>query len=332
MTAFSGITVFDSVSEDKLMSGTIELLACARKLADGFNEKVNCILFGEGLNKTLKEAVAFGADNVFVADDPLLKKYNPDVYSITLDRIVRQTAPRCIILGQTSTGADIAPRLAFKLGCDLVTDCVEINVNKETDSIIPIHPIYGGKIHAAFSPLGSQLVLTLRQKSIEPLERDDSRKGEIIPVKVNIDPALIRIKVVKKIKEETEGIRLENAPVVVSGGRGIGSKENFKHLKELAGILNGAVGGSRPATDNGWVPATSKVGLTGKIVAPNVYIAIGISGSSQHLAGCIGSKNIVAINNDPAANIFRVSRYGVVGDWEEILPGFTEKLRELNAL
>ncbi|MGB5157016.1 electron transfer flavoprotein subunit alpha/FixB family protein [Desulfobacterium sp. N47] len=331
MTAFAGITVFDGVFEDKLMPATKEMLACARKLAEVFNEKVNCILFGEGLNETPKEAVAFGADTVFVAEHPLLKDYNPDVYCIALDQITRQTAPRCIILGQTSIGADIAPRMAFKLGFDLITDCIKINFNKETESFLAVHPVYGGKIHAVFASLNSQLIATLRQKSIEPLERDDSRKGEIIPVKVDIDPALIRIKVVEKIKEETEGIRLESAPVVVSGGRGIGSKENFKHLKELAGILNGAVGGSRPASDNGWVPATSKVGLTGKIVAPNIYIAIGISGSSQHLAGCIGSKNIVAINNDPAANIFRVSRYGVVGDWKEVLPGFTEKLRELTA-
>ncbi len=329
MGAFSGITVFDGAFEDILAPGTKELLACARKLADNLDEKVNCILFGEGLNESLKEAVAFGADNVLTADTPILGKYNPDAYSIALERLVRQTASRCLILGQTSIGADIAPRVAFKLGCDLITDCVEINFNKETESFIPVHPIYGGKIYAAFNFTNQQLVITLRQKSIDPLDRDDSRKGNIIPVKVDIEPALIKIKVVKKIKEEITGVRLENAPVVVTGGRGIGSKDDFKYLKELAEILSGAVGGSRPAADNGWVPATSKVGLTGKIVAPKMYIAIGVSGSSQHLAGCIGSKNIIAINNDPSANIFKVARYGVVGDWKEVLPSFTEKLREL---
>ncbi|MFH2046659.1 MAG: electron transfer flavoprotein subunit alpha/FixB family protein [Pseudomonadota bacterium] len=329
MVPFSGITVFDGAYKDILMPGTKEVLSCAKKLANKLDEKVNCILFGEGLNEAPKEAVAFGADNVFIADNSMLKEYHPDIYSIALEQVFKQTSFRCIILSHTAIGADIAPRLSFKLGCDIFTDCVEINFDKETETFNPVHPIYGGKIHAVFSSSGSQLIVTLRQKSFEPLERDDSRKGKIIPVKVDIDPAMIKIKAIKKIKEETKGVRLETAPVVITGGRGIGNKDDFKYLKELAEIMSGAVGGSRPAADNGWVPATSKVGLTGKIVAPEIYIAIGVSGASQHLAGCIGSKNIIAINNDPGANIFKVARYGVVGDWKEVLPAFTAKVSEL---
>lgn len=331
MISFSGITVFDGIYKDTFTIGTKELISCARKLADKLDEKVNCILFGGGLQKAPKEAVAFGADNVFIADNSMLEEYHPEIYAIALEQIFKQTSFRCIILSQNAIGADIAPRLSFKLGCDIFTDCVEINFDKETGTFNPVHPIYGGKIHAVFASSGSQLVITLRQKSFEPLERDDGRKGEIIPVKVDIDPAQIKIKAIKKIKEETEGVRLEAATVVITGGRGIGSKDNFKYLKELAEIMSGAVGGSRPAADNGWVPATSKVGLTGKIVAPKIYIAIGVSGASQHLAGCIGSKNIVAINNDPGANIFKVARYGIVGDWKEVLPAFTAKVSELLA-
>ncbi|GAH99442.1 unnamed protein product [marine sediment metagenome] len=164
------------------------------------------------------------------------------------------------------------------------------------------------------------------------MERDDSRKGEVIPTKVEIDMSQVRTKVTEKVKEEVTGVKLEDAPVIVSGGRGIGGPEPFKTtLKELADVLHGAVGASRPPADNGWVPEALHVGLTGKIVAPDIYIAIAISGASQHIAGCSGSKNIIAINKDPEANIFREAKFGVVGRYEEVIPAFTKKLRELLA-
>jgi electron transfer flavoprotein alpha subunit len=166
---------------------------------------------------------------------------------------------------------------------------------------------------------------------MSPAERDDSRKGEVIDVEAGIDASAIKAKFVEKVKEEVTGIKLEDAPVIVSGGRGMGSAEAFKQLEDLATMLKGAVGASRPATDNGWVPATAQIGLTGKIVAPDVYIAVALSGSSQHMAGCSGSKAIIAVNKDPEANIFREAQFGVVGDWKVVIPAFTAKVKELLA-
>jgi len=166
---------------------------------------------------------------------------------------------------------------------------------------------------------------------MSPLEPNASRQGEIINIDAGLDPQAIRTKVLEKVVEEVEGIKLEDAEVVVAGGRGIGSAEGFKQLEELARLMKGAIGASRPPCDNGWVPDTAQIGLTGKIVAPELYIAVALSGSSQHMSGCSGSKNIIAINKDSEANIFREARFGVVGDWKKVIPAFTEKVRELVA-
>ena len=164
-----------------------------------------------------------------------------------------------------------------------------------------------------------------------PREPDASRQGEIINIDAKIDESAIRTKIVDSVAEEVSGIKLEDADVVICGGRGIGGPEGFAQLEELARLLKGAVGASRPPCDNGWIADTVQIGLTGKIIAPELYIAIGVSGSSQHISGCSGSKNIIAVNKDPEANIFRQARYGVVGDWKKVLPAFTEKVKELLA-
>jgi len=173
---------------------------------------------------------------------------------------------------------------------------------------------------------------TVRSKAMAPLERDGSRKGEVIPTKIDIDESKVRTKILETVKEEAVGIKLEDARVIVCGGRGVGGPEPFRTtLKELADLLHGAVGASRPPADNGWVPEAVHIGLTGKIVAPDVYFAIAVSGASQHIAGCSGSKHIIAINKDPEANIFREAEFGVVGKYEEVVPALTKKLRELLA-
>jgi electron transfer flavoprotein alpha subunit len=166
---------------------------------------------------------------------------------------------------------------------------------------------------------------------MEPAQRDDSRKGEIIDIDAGIDPSTIKVKFLEKVKEEVEGVKLEDAAVVVCGGRGIGGPDGFKQLEELAKVLKGAVGATRPPCDNGWVPSTIQVGLTGKIVTPELYFGLALSGSSQHLAGCSGSKTIVAINKDPEANIFREAHFGIVADWKQALPALTEKIKALLA-
>lgn len=331
MAEAKGIMVYGEIVDGNLSSITTELLGCGRQLADELKEDLACIFLGDQLGEAPKKAIAFGADKVYTAEDSLLKEYQTDSYVTVMEQAVKDIAPRILLLGQTSVGRDLAPRLAFKLGVSLSMDCLELTTDTETKLLQQTRPVYGGNARAVFASESLPQIATVRQKAMSPLEPDEGRKGEITSVKFDLDPTKIRTKVIETVKEEVAGVKLEDAEAIVTGGRGIGGPEGFQQLEELAKILKGAVGASRPPCDNGWVPDTIQVGLTGKIVTPELYIAIGISGASQHLSGCSGAKNIIAINKDAEANIFKEARFGVVGDWKQVLPGFTEKIKELLA-
>jgi len=329
MAEYKGVMVHAEVAEGKLAAIATELLGCGRKLADDLGEKLSAILVGSQVANLAQEAIAFGADKVYIAEGSLLKGYQTDSYVSAMEKVVKQVMPQVVLLGQTTIGRDLAPRLAFRLETTATMDCIELAIDPESKRLLQTKPVYGGNARAIFMSETDPQIATVRAKAMSPLERDAARKGEVITIEAGLDPSAIRTKVLEKVSQEVEGIRLEAAEVVVSGGRGIGGPEGFKQLEELARILKGAVGASRPPCDNGWVPDIFQVGLTGKIVAPDLYIAVAISGASQHLAGCSGCKNIIAINKDPEANIFREARYGVVGDWKKVLPAFTAKVREL---
>ena len=329
MAEYKGVMICGEVVEGRLAAITPELLGCGRKLANELGEELAAILVGSEIKGLAKEAIACGADKVYVVDDPLLKYYQTDAYLAVMDKIIKQASPRIFLLGQTSLGRDLAPRLAFRLKAGLSVDCIELSIDPQTKLLLQTRPVYGGNARATFTTDGMPQMATIRAKAFSPLGRDESRKGEVISLDAEIDASIIKARVVDKVKEEAVGVKLEDAPAVVAGGRGIGSVEGFKQLEELAKLLKGAVGATRPPCDNGWVPATWQIGLTGKIVAPDVYIAVALSGSSQHLAGCSGAKNIIAINRDSEANIFKEARFGVVGDWKQIIPAFAEKVKEL---
>jgi len=248
-----------------------------------------------------------------------------------MEKVVGQAAPQIILLGQTSIGRDLAPRLAFHLKTAASLGCLELAIDPQSKLMLQTKPVYGGNALAVFTTESFPQIATVRAKTMTPLEPDPSRKGEVVKVDAALDPSTIRTKVLEKVAEKVEGIKLEDAEVVVCGGRGIGGAEGFAQLEELAKMLKGAVGATRPPCDNEWVPAGAQIGLTGKIVAPELYIAVALSGSSQHMSGCSGAKTMVAINKDPEANIFREARFGLVGDWKKALPAFTEKLKELLA-
>jgi electron transfer flavoprotein alpha subunit len=306
-------------------------LGCGRKLADDLEEELSAVLIGSGVKEFAPESIAYGADKVYVIDDPLLKDYQADSYVAVIEKVVSQAMPEILLIGQTALGRDLAPRLAFRLNTGLSMDCIDLAIDSESKLLLQTRPVYGGNAQATFTTDGKPQIATVRAKAMSPLERDDSRKGELVSIEAGIDPSTIRAKVIDKVKEEVEGIKLEDASIVICGGRGIGGPEGFKQLEELAKVLKGAVGATRPPCDNGWVASTMQVGLTGKIVTPDVYIGLALSGSSQHLAGCSGSKTIIAINKDPEANIFREAHFGVIGDWKQALPAFTEKVKELLA-
>jgi len=332
MAENKGILVCGELANGKLASITTELLGCGRKLADDLKEDLSCLLTSDSVGGASKEAIAFGADKVYAVEHPALKEYQADSYMQAVEKLVNEISPRAILIGQTSMGRDLAPRLAFKLGTSLTTDCLDLSIDPGTKLLIQTRPVYGGNAQAVFTSELVPQVVTVRTKAMSPLEHDDSRKGEVVPTKIDIDTSKVRAKILETVKEEAVGIKLEDAPVIVCGGRGIGGSEPFQTtLKELADLLHGAVGASRPPADNGWVPEAVHIGLTGKIVAPDIYIAIAVSGASQHTAGCSGSKHIIAINKDPEANIFREAEFGVVGKYEEVVPAFTNKLKELLA-
>jgi len=323
-----GILVVGEASEGKLLPITAEILGAGRKLADELKEPLNCIIIGAGLGDTGKAAVAAGADKVLLADDAQLKDYENSTYMQVMEKAVAELAPRVIIMGQTANGRDLAPRLAFKLGVSAVMDCLELAI--DGGKLQCTRPVYGGNAKAIFTSDALPQIATLRVKAGTPLAPDAGRAGEVVAFAVALDASKIKAKVLETIKEEVAGVKIEDAASVIGGGRGMGGPEPFtKELAELAKILKGAVGASRPPCDNKWVPDSIQIGLTGKIIAPELYIAVGISGSSQHMSGCSGAKCIVAINKDPEANIFKEARFGVVGDWKVVLPAFTAKVKEL---
>jgi len=329
MSEYKGVMIYSEVIEGKLSAIATELLGCGKELADDLGQELSAVLVGSNVSGFAQEAITFGADKVYVVDDPLLEDYQTDSYVSVMAKVAQQAMPQIILLGQTSIGRDLVPRLAFRLGTAATTDCVALAIDTDSKRLLSTKPVYGGNARAIFTWDSGQQIATVRAKVMSPLEPDASKKGEVITIEAGLEASTIRAKVLEKIKEEVVGIKLEDAPVVIGGGRGIGSAEGFQQLAELAKLLKGAVGGTRPACDSGWVPDTAQVGLTGKIVTPDLYLAIGISGASQHMAGCSSSKTIIAINKDAEANIFKEARYGVVGDWKNVFPAFVEKVKEL---
>lgn len=322
----SGVLVFGEVTENgQLAPVTGELLAAARSL-DG---PITCALLGAGTEGPAAGCGALGADRVIVVDDPLLKDYQGDAYVPVGERVCKEVDPSVVLFGQTMIGRDMAPRLAARLGTAVAMDCVEVAL--DGDKLHATRPCYGGAARARYSINGTPQIATLRAKVYDPPQPDTSRQAEVVKQDAGLGADSIRARVTGRKAEAVEGVRLEDAQVVVSGGRGLGGPEGFKPLEELAEILGGAVGATRAVCDMGWYPVAAQVGLTGKVVTPDLYIAVGISGASQHMAGISQVKNIVAINKDPDANIFQAARFGIVGDWKEVVPSFMEKVRELKA-
>jgi len=331
MAEYKGVMTFCEAAEGKLATSAAELLGGGRKLADDLGQELSAVLVGGGISDLAQEAIAFGADKVYVVDAPLLKDYQTDSYVLVMEKVVKQAMPQIIIMGQTAIGRDLAPRLAFRLNTAASLGCLELAIDPQSKLMLQTKPVYGGNAQAVFVCSAFPQIATVRAKAMTPLERDGSRKGEVVTIDAGLDPSAIRARVIEKVPEKVEGIRLGEAKVVVGGGRGIGGAEGFRQLEELASLLKGAVGATRPPCDNEWAPAGAQIGLTGKIVTPDLYIAVALSGSSQHMSGCSGSKAIVAINKDPEANIFREARFGVVGDWKKVIPALTSKLKELLA-
>ena len=326
----AGILVLAEAAEGALESITGELLAAGRSLAESLDEEVAVALLGENLEEMAGEAIALGADKVYLVEDTLLAEPQLDARLAALEGVCRQSEPSVVLIGRTSAGSDIGPRLGFRLGVAVAQDCLAVGVDAESKRVTAVRPVYGGNAMAKVTfPDADPQVVIIREKVFDPREPDPSRNGEVTAVEVEIDPSAIRMNLIETVQRDSKGVRLQDASLVVSGGRGLGGPDGINMVEELARLLGGAVGASRAVCDAGWMDHNAQVGLTGKAIAPNLYITVGISGASQHMAGCSGAKHIVAINRDPEANIFRVSSFGVVGDWRKVLPSFMETVRGL---
>jgi electron transfer flavoprotein alpha subunit len=319
---------------EEMPRAALETIAGARRLADELRDgRVQTLLVGPKTDVAFdtEKLIHFGTDELFVAGDGRLQPQQTSVILELVEHFVRERPPEIILLPHDNLGSEIGSRLAYRLEADIVTDCTGFKIVQEENREEVIHwlkPVYGGKALAYIVSGASPQLATFRAKAFEPLPADDTRRGRMEKVGVKLEsPSPVRL--VESVREETAGVTLDQAEIVVAGGRGMGGEEGFSELEKLAEVLGAAVGGSRPAADLGWIPHSRLLGQTGKIVAPDLYLAVGISGAPQHMAGAGASKTIVAINKDPDAPIFKVAHLGVVDEWQNIIPVLVEEIGKL---
>jgi electron transfer flavoprotein alpha subunit len=329
---YKDIWVFIEVAEGEPRKVGLELLGEGRKLADAMSQKLAGVIIGDGVEGLAKEAFAAGADQVYLVEAPELKHYNTDGYTATFVDLIKTYKPSVILLGATNDGRDLGPRVACRIGTGLTADCTGLGIDEATGFVAWTRPAFGGNIMATIlCPDHRPQMGTVRPSVFKRPVPDYAKTGEVIRVTSKVKPEDIRTKLVEVIKVCTASCNLEEAEIIVSGGRGLCKPENFSLVENLANVLGGAVGASRAAVDAGWKPALHQVGQTGKTVGPKIYFACGISGAIQHLAGMSSSDIIIAINKDPDAPIFKMADYGIVGDVMEVLPLLTEEFRKIKA-
>jgi caffeyl-CoA reductase-Etf complex subunit CarE len=329
LSAYKGVWVFAEQHKGDVASVALELLGEGRKLADKRKAKLSAVFIGHNIKSKAKDLIAHGADLVYLADDPALKDFNDDSYAAILTTLARKHKPEIILAGATAIGRSFFPKVASSLYTGLTADCTVLDIDAETGHLHQTRPAFGGNILATImTPNHRPQMATVRHKVMKPAPRNDSRIGDIIEIPYTQSGDL-RTRVIKTIEELGETVNICEADIIVAGGRGLGSAKNFQLIEELAKVLGGAVAATRGAVDEGWIPYPHQVGQTGKTVCPKLYIACGISGAIQHVAGMQSSEVIVAINRDPDAPIFNVATYGIVGDVHEVVPIMIKKIREL---
>ncbi len=316
----------------KLRPVSFELLGVGRKLSEKLGEELAAVLIGENVSNLAKPLAAYGADKVYLLEHGLLRRYTPDGYTSALSELILNRKPSIVLFGATIIGREFAPRVAARVQTGLTADCTGLDIDDE-GRLVQIRPAFGGKLMAMIvCPKKRPQMSTVRPNVMKKSDPDWSREPKVERVDVNLALETIRTKILDIVKEvNPETIKVEEARIIVSGGRGLGSPENLKMIEDLAQVLGAAVGGSRAIVDAGWLPHHQQIGQTGKTVAPKLYVAVGISGAIQHLVGMQTSDIIIAINKDPEAPIFKVATFGIVGDLFQIVPAITESLRKATA-
>ena len=309
----------------KAASASWEAIGLARTLADGLGGHVMACVLGMEVSGLAQEAIALGADQVFVCDDATVDDYRPEPYIAVLAKLVKENDPAAILMPASARGRDLAGGLAAELGIGVIADCTGVKL--EGDKFAVTRPVYAGKLLTDVTAAAKPVIITTRSRAFPKPEPNASRTGQV----TNVAPALAEDAIASKVTEwvvEEGKVNLADARIIVSGGRGVGGPDGFKPVRDLAVVLGAAVGASRAAVDAGWIPYAHQVGQTGKTVSPDLYIACGISGAIQHQAGMRTAKCIVAINKDPEAPIYKLARYGAVGDLFQIVPALAEEMKK----
>lgn len=328
---YKNIWVFIETYKGEARSVGLELLNPGRRLADECGEKLIAVVLGNKNDENIAAAFSYGADEVLSVENPIFAQYNTEAYTYAMEQLVKKHKPSTILIGATIYGRDFGPRLACRLSTGLTADCTALDIDKDTGNMAWTRPAFGGNLMATIiCPENRPQIGTVRPgvfKKVAPL---GDKTGNVIREPIEVPADIIKTRLIESIQEISgEMVKLEDAEIIVSGGRGLGKPENFSYVRELADTLGAAVGASRAAVDAGWIPHAHQVGQTGKTVGPKIYIACGISGAIQHLAGMGGSDCIVAVNKDPEAPIFSVADYGIVGDLFEVLPVMTKEIKKL---
>ncbi len=326
---YKGVMVIGEQRGGALHPVTYELLARGRILADKLREELSCAILGHGMERSTEEIIQRGADVVYLVDDPALGHFLPQPYAAALARLVKETKPGIVLAAATTQGRTIMPLIAARLDTGLTADCTGLDIDPLDRSLLQTRPAIGGNVMATIkTPVSRPQMATVRPKSAKPLPPDNARRGRVVSKTYEAGMFATCEELIDFVKDTTQDVNVQDADIVVSGGKGLKTRDSFRMVEELASLLGAAVGATRDVVDLGWVGYPHQIGLSGKTVSPKLYIAVGISGSVQHLAGMQTSETIVAINKDRDAQIFKVADVGIVGDLFDVVPEFIEKLKE----
>lgn len=330
---YNDIWVIGELIDGKVHPVTIELIGEGKKLTGKINKKLNVVIAGYGVKEITEKLLSFGVDKVLYIEHELLKDFNTEGYAITISDLIKERKPEIVLLGATSIGRDIGPRIAAKIGTGLTADCTKLEVDETDGKLLQTRPAFGGNLMATIiCPNNRPQMSTVRPGVMEKAQHVEKIKGEVEVITPSIRKEDLRVELIEKIASGKKKVNLTEAKVVVSGGRGLKEASGFKLIQELADTLGGEVGSSRAAVDAGWIESNHQVGQTGTTVRPDLYVACGISGAIQHQAGMHESKYIIAINKDKNAPIFEICDFGIVGDLFEVIPAMIEAVKEKHHL
>ncbi|MCW4038871.1 MAG: electron transfer flavoprotein subunit alpha [Candidatus Bathyarchaeota archaeon] len=330
VSGYSGVLVFGEQRRGVISPVVHELVGKGRELADKLGERLECVVLGENMKPQAEGLAEYGVDRIYLFDSPLLADFRDDPYTQLLTALVKEVQPSIFLIGATSIGRSLAPRLAIRLQTGLTADCTGLDIDAE-GNLLQTRPAFGGNVMATILCTNHRpQMATVRYKVMTRAEKQPGQMGEIVLKKVG-DAVMDRTRILS-VSTESEDVSLTEAQIIVSGGKGLGRPEGFSLIQELADALGGVVGASRLVVDEGWIPFRHQVGLSGKTVRPRLYIACGISGAVQHLAGMQTSDVIVAINKDPSAPIFKIADYGIVGDLYEVIPEIIRAVKNENSI